>query len=411
MDGVEVQRSGARGPRPVGPASTGWWFPALAGAVAFWLANLVISLTPVAADFRSARSIPYVPMLVEAAAGGLVTAGAVAFLLTRFPGRVPGHGPLGKALVLATLALVLLTAFVAVPATLRSDAADPGHWLLVETVINAIRILALGLGRRAGHPRENDPARPPPPGGKEGIAMTDTAERWSRGTVARWAGGLYLAYILANVLASRVGDIGLSDAEALRATITGDESRFRWGLVAALGSALLFVLTAWALYVLLRPVDEPLALLLLVLNAVGVAVQCASYLPLLAVLAQADSAVNVHALSAPQLDALALLSVSTYRVGFVMAQVFFAAWLFPLGWLVLRCGFLPRFLGWLLLVDGVAVIIWFLQVFLAPGHPAVSYPSWAVGFIAELGLALWLLVKGVKPEEPAPEGRLTAPHD
>ena len=240
--------------------------------------------------------------------------------------------------------------------------------------------------------------------------MTDTAERWSRGTVARWAGGLYLAYILANVLASRVGDIGLSDAEALRATITGDESRFRWGLVAALGSALLFVLTAWALYVLLRPVDEPLALLLLVLNAVGVAVQCASYLPLLAVLAQADSAVNVHALSAPQLDALALLSVSTYRVGFVMAQVFFAAWLFPLGWLVLRCGFLPRFLGWLLLVDGVAVIIWFLQVFLAPGHPAVSYPSWAVGFIAELGLALWLLVKGVKPEEPAPEGRLTAPH-
>ena len=238
--------------------------------------------------------------------------------------------------------------------------------------------------------------------------MTVTTQRWNRSTVARWAGGLYLAYILANVLASRVGDIGLSDAQVLRATITGDESRFRWGLVAALGSALLFVLTAWALYVLLRPVDEPLALLLLVLNAVGVAVQCASYLPLLAVLAQADSTVDVHALTAPQLDALAVLSVSTYRVGFVMAQVFFSAWLFPLAWLVLRSGFLPRFLGWLLLLDGVAVIVWFLQVFLAPGHPAISYPSWAVGFIAELGLALWLLVKGVESEEPTPDGRLAA---
>src|SRR5450759_254809 len=201
--------------------------------------------------------------------------------------------------------------------------------------------------------------------------MTVTTGRWARSTVARWAGGLYLAYILANVLASSLGHIGLSDAQTLRATISGDEVMFRWGLVAALSSALLFVLTAWALYTLLRPVDEPLALLLLVLNAVGVAVQCASYLPLLAVLAQGDSAVDVRALTSPQLDGLALLSVSTYRIGFVTAQLFFSAWLFPLGWLVLRSGFLPRVLGWLLLLDGVAVLVWFLQVLLAPAHPVI----------------------------------------
>lgn len=238
--------------------------------------------------------------------------------------------------------------------------------------------------------------------------MTVTTGRWTRSTVARWAGGLYLAYILANVLASSLGHIGLSDAQTLRATISGDEVMFRWGLVAALSSALLFVLTAWALYTLLRPVDEPLALLLLVLNAVGVAVQCASYLPLLAVLAQGDSAVDVRALTSPQLDGLALLSVSTYRIGFVTAQLFFSAWLFPLGWLVLRSGFLPRVLGWLLLLDGVAVLVWFLQVLLAPAHPAISYPAWAIGFIAELGLGLWLLVRGVRPEVQALDGRVEA---
>lgn len=80
--------------------------------------------------------------------------------------------------------------------------------------------------------------------------MTVTTGRWARSTVARWAGGLYLAYILANVLASSLGHIGLSDAQTLRATISGDEVMFRWGLVAALSSALLFVLTAWALYTL-----------------------------------------------------------------------------------------------------------------------------------------------------------------
>lgn len=220
---------------------------------------------------------------------------------------------------------------------------------------------------------------------------------WPRTTVARWAGGLYLAYVVANVLASQLGHIGLSDADTLRAAIKDDETLFRLGLVAALASALLFVLTAWALYVLLRPVDEALALLLLVLNAVGVAVQCASYLPLIAVLAQGDDA----GLAAPQLESLAALSVATYETGFVMAQLFFSAWLFPLGWLVLRSGFLPRFLGWLLLLDGVAVLVWFLQALLAPGYPAISYPSWVIGFLAEVGFALWLVVKGVPAEEPA----------
>ena len=84
-------------------------------------------------------------MLVEAAVGGLVIAGAAAFLLMRFVDHLPGQGPLGKALVLAVVALVLLTVCVGVPSKLRSDVADPGRWLLVETVINAIRILALGV--------------------------------------------------------------------------------------------------------------------------------------------------------------------------------------------------------------------------------------------------------------------------
>ena len=145
MDSVEVQRSGARDAGPAGSAAGGWWVPALAGAAAFWLANLAISSTPVAADFRAALDIPYVPMLLEAAVGGTVIAGAVAFVLARFADHLPGHGPLGKALVLATVALVLLTVVVGLPSTLRSDVADPGHWWLVETVINAIRFLALGV--------------------------------------------------------------------------------------------------------------------------------------------------------------------------------------------------------------------------------------------------------------------------
>ena len=194
MDVVEVPSSGPRSAKPERVPRGGWRRPAVAGAVAFWSANFVISLTPIAATYRTAMSITYVPMLIQAAVGGLLLAGVVAAVLVRYPDRVPGTGP--------------------------------------------------------------------------------------------------------------------------------------------------------------------------------------------------------------QLEGLAMLAVTTHQTGFVMAQVFFSAWLFPLGWLVLRCGFLPRVLGWLLLLDGVAVLVWFLQALLAPAYPAISYPSWAIGFAAEVGFALWLVIKGVRPGEP-----------
>ena len=223
--------------------------------------------------------------------------------------------------------------------------------------------------------------------------------RWRRG--ARVAGGFYLAFIVASVLASTVGHIGLSSAESLYRSVTTNASSFRLALVFALASALLFLLAAWALYVLLRPVNPHLALLFLVLNAVGVAVQCASTLPLISVLLQGDDASRMQAFSAAQLTGLAYLSIGVYKTGFVAAQLFFSTWLFPLGYVVYACGFLPRFLGVLLILDGFADLFWFFQGLLLPDHPAISYPAWALSFVAEVGLALWLLVRGAKDVDSA----------
>lgn len=41
-------------------------------------------------------------------------------------------------------------------------------------------------------------------------------------------------------------------------------------------------------------------------------------------------------------------------------------------------------------------MIWFLQAFLLPAYPQIKVPGTAVSLVAEIGLALWLLVKGVK---------------
>jgi hypothetical protein len=218
----------------------------------------------------------------------------------------------------------------------------------------------------------------------------------SQGKVARIAGGFYLAFILASVLADLLGHIGLGNARQIYQAITTNTSSFRLGLVVALLSAFLFLASAWGLYVLLRPVNRDLALLFLVLNAVGVAIQCASMFPLISALLQGDAASHLQAYSAAQLEGMAYLSINVYKTGFVTAQLFFGTWLFPLGYLVYKSKVLPRFLGVLLLLDGVAVLVWFVQALLLPAHRAITYPGLVVSFVAEVGLALWLLVRGVK---------------
>lgn len=45
---------------------------------------------------------------------------------------------------------------------------------------------------------------------------------------------------------------------------------------------------------------------------------------------------------------------------------------------------------------GVGILIWFLQALLLPAYRAITYPGLVVSLVAELGLALWLLIKGVK---------------
>jgi hypothetical protein len=213
--------------------------------------------------------------------------------------------------------------------------------------------------------------------------------------VARTAGGFYLAYFVASVLALLLGQIGPGSAAQVHEAITSNLDSFRLGLVVALVSGLLFLMAAWGLYVLLRPVNRDLALLFLLLNAVGVAVQAAAFLSLVTAMVPGDAADHLQAYTPGQLEGIAYLSINTYKLGWVTAQLFFSAWLFPLGYLVYKSGFLPRALGVLLVLDGFAVGIWFLQALLVPDYPAIRYPGLAVSFVAEIGLALWLTIRGV----------------
>jgi hypothetical protein len=71
--------------------------------------------------------------------------------------------------------------------------------------------------------------------------------------------------------------------------------------------------------------------------------------------------------------------------------VFFGPFCVLLGVLILRSRFLPRWLGWPLIVAGLGWLA-YLNPKVAQHASIVIFP---VGFLAEFVLMLWLLVRGV----------------
>jgi hypothetical protein len=220
---------------------------------------------------------------------------------------------------------------------------------------------------------------------------------------ARIAGLFYLVFVVLTIVATTVrnGIIVEGDAAATAAHLASSGLFLNAGVVVELFAAVFFVLAAWALYALLKPVNKNLALLLLVLNLGGAAVECLNTLNLYAAVQYLGGASYLGVFSAGQLQALALSSIDLYNMGFLICQIFFSFWLLPLGYLVYKSGFLPKFLGLLLILDFFGNMSWFMQGFFAPSMSILAKPGNAISFIAEIALTVWLLVMAVKePKEP-----------
>ena len=231
---------------------------------------------------------------------------------------------------------------------------------------------------------------------------TNASPHRTNNKTARIAGSLYFIYIVFHVFADVIGRsklIVFGDAATTAKNILASAWQFRIGFISDLLAAVLFLLTAWALYVLLQPVNKNLALLFLLLNLGGVAIQCTSDLFLPASQLVLSGADYLKAFRTDQLQALAMSFLYLYKNGFMIAQIFYGAWLFPLGYLVFKSGFLPRILGIVLMIHCCTWLMTSLQFFLFPGFTAITYVSWPLGFIAEFGLTLWLLIKGVKNQK------------
>jgi len=122
----------------------------IAGGAAFWLSNFAISRTPIAAEYRTALSISYYPMLLEALIGGVVIAASVSYCLLRFFDRLPAQNPVLKSVILSFIVLILVTLTIGGPSSFIAT-GNALRYFLIGTMFNVIRILALGIAIGFGY--------------------------------------------------------------------------------------------------------------------------------------------------------------------------------------------------------------------------------------------------------------------
>ena len=99
---------------------------------------------------------------------------------------------------------------------------------------------------------------------------------------------------------------------------------------------------------------------------------------------------------ARQVQQLAVQSLQLGSDGNSIPMAFFGCYCLALGYLVLDAPFLPRLLGWLLLLTGTIWLIDSIGTLVSPQFGrGIGLYLLPVGAAGELALALWLTIKGV----------------
>jgi hypothetical protein len=181
------------------------------------------------------------------------------------------------------------------------------------------------------------------------------------------------------------------DAAAVAGKIVANKGWYELGVVLGLFSTACYVALAGLFYALFKPVSRILSLLAAFFSLVGCATAAVGSLFQLAPLTVLGGSLYLGVFRTGQRQAMTLMFLNLGDEAGRVALIFFGCFQLLLGYLIIRSTFLPRVIGVLIALAGVGWL-----TFLSP--PVVKHLSVELeilGFVAEVSLMLWLLVRGV----------------
>jgi hypothetical protein len=221
--------------------------------------------------------------------------------------------------------------------------------------------------------------------------------------LARFAGVLYLVNIVGGAFAITVvpaATVVQGDIAATAQNIATHELLYRSGLAAHVLVTVTNVPLAVIFYELFKVVNRRLALLDAFFILVATAVEAAGLLYQFIPLVLLGGGPYRTALPPSQLQALVYLPGDLASIDYAIHTVFFGFDILCFAYLVYRSTFLPRTIGVLLAIDGVAYLVYSFADILAPELAADLVPWIQLpALLGEGSLCVWLLVVGLDADK------------
>src|SRR5215471_1287252 len=196
------------------------------------------------------------------------------------------------------------------------------------------------------------------------------------------------------------------NATATVSNIAAHQWLFRAGIVSDLIGGVVLVLLVLAFYRLFRGVDQNLAVQVVIFGGIMPALlYFISVVGDIAALAITRGIDFLSVFSKPQLDALAMFLLDLRDHQYTAAEILWGVWLFPLGILIYKSRFMPRFLGVWVILGGVSYVALSLIGVTFPTYQDKVFKITQPAMFGELALMLWLVIKGARPSSQAGSAR------
>jgi len=219
-------------------------------------------------------------------------------------------------------------------------------------------------------------------------------------TAAKIAGFLYvfqMALALFGETYVRGRLIVRGDATQTAQNIIGAERLFRLSIAGDLVVYTTVIVLIWALYVVVRPVDKNLALLAVFFRLVENAVLCVATVNSLVVLRLLSGADALKTFEPGQLHSLANVALSAQGLGMSVGFILLGLGSTVFAYLLLKSSYVPRALAAWGIFSSLVLSLVTLAILVFPGLGKVMGLAYMAPMgIYEVGLGLWLLVKGLR---------------
>lgn len=157
------------------------------------------------------------------------------------------------------------------------------------------------------------------------------------------------------------------------------------------------IVMAWALYVLLAPVNRALSLLAAWMQLIYTGVALVGLTNLATVYRMVTTPAYLASFGQMQFLAQVNLLLHTYRYDWSLSLVIFGIHLVLVGYLIYRSRYIPWIIGIVLVINGLGWIADSLQPYL---YPSIDTNFLFVTFFGEIVFMLWLLIWGWRIKEP-----------